>query len=64
MEGQSLAPDTTSHASRPIDVSRATCSPRQLSTCALLSIFLNVAAFGVAIAVGAKQLWDNGALHL
>eukprot|EP00965_Chrysotila_dentata_P041921 1390662-Pleurochrysis_carterae.AAC.1 len=27
----------------------------------MLSILLNIAAFGTAIAIGTKQLWDNGA---
>eukprot|EP00965_Chrysotila_dentata_P065386 2166978-Pleurochrysis_carterae.AAC.1 len=60
---QSLASDTASHAMHPLGEGRVACPPRQISACALFSILLNVAAFGVAIAVGAKQLWDNGAPH-
>eukprot|EP00965_Chrysotila_dentata_P251918 6210359-Pleurochrysis_carterae.AAC.1 len=34
-------------------------APLRLSACTLLSILLNVAAFSAAVAIGAKQLWDD-----
>eukprot|EP00965_Chrysotila_dentata_P002038 67353-Pleurochrysis_carterae.AAC.1 len=58
-DAQPLAPDIAPLDPRSLNESRSVSLPRQISTCALLSILLNIAAFGAAIAIGTKQLWDN-----
>eukprot|EP00965_Chrysotila_dentata_P031363 1045466-Pleurochrysis_carterae.AAC.1 len=74
-EQRSPPPDASPAVDRPLEPSCAQPDsyvprehqpahhPRRLSTCAMLSILLNVIAFSTAIALGTRQLWDNGALR-